>query len=104
MYQTAQQVGNVSMAAGQAIANAKQQPELMEYMDKLGLAIGYGEELASQLQARLSGVLSPPSPCPDSCGKNPGPVSFYGQQVGAAIDRIAGINESMRNMLDRLQA
>jgi hypothetical protein len=91
-------------AAGSATLSDRR-PELSEYMERLAGAISMNEELAAHVTKRLDGVLRPNSPQPETCGQAAvGPSTYYGQQLLAAIERIAGVNGRLQDVLQRLEA
>lgn len=109
-YQTdigaARKGGLVGSLVGQAdkIAETKR-PELAEYMERSAVCVAYTEELVQTLEKRLCMVSAPAAPCSDEKRQaGPGPVTHYGQQMAALIERLGNINSTVRGMLDRLEA
>ena len=103
MQQTAPTFAASGAIAGRGIEERR--PELAEYMERLACAITLSEELSDHINSRLSGVMRPVDVTGESGGPTPaGPSTYYGQQVQAAIDRIACVNGRLQDMLRRLEA
>ena len=102
-----QRLGNAAGPVGAIGSNPQpeRRPELAEYSERMAMVVAYTEELVAMLEKRLSMVSAPGAPASENaCQTGPGPVTYYGQQLAAGIERIAVVNEHLCNMLERLEA
>jgi hypothetical protein len=102
----ARQAGLGGSLIGQAVKITEtKRPELAEYMERSAVCLAYTEELVQTLEKRLCMVLAPATPSTnDKAMASPAPVTYYGQQMHALIERLGNVNSTVRGMLDRLEA